>query len=63
MHIITRIIIKGITTLNVKVKTDDIESFRKECAHTYKVKTGKVKFVYDTIGECEEITNQKSINL
>jgi len=49
MHIITRIIIKGITSLNVKIETKDIESFRRECALTYKVKIGKVKFVYDTI--------------
>lgn len=49
MHTITLIIIKGITRLRVNIKTDDIETFRKECAQTYKVKKGKVKFVYDTI--------------
>jgi hypothetical protein len=49
MHIITQIIIKGITRLKVKIRTDDIEAIRKECAKTYNVKTGKIKFVYNTI--------------
>lgn len=49
MYIITQIAIEGITRLKVKIKTDNIEAFRKECAQTYKVKPGKIRFIYDTI--------------
>lgn len=48
MYTIREIRIVGLTRMSVKVETHDLEAFREECARTYKVRKGRVKFVYDS---------------
>ena len=45
---IYRIFIRAKAALRVDIQTDNIEQFRKETADTYRVKTGQVKFSYET---------------
>jgi hypothetical protein len=47
MYIVKEIRITGISKLKVNIEVADIEAFRRECARTYKVKSGEVKFVYE----------------
>lgn len=48
MYTIKEIRIVGLTRIKTSIDTQDLEAFRDECARTYKVKKGRVKFVYDT---------------
>lgn len=47
MYVVREIRILGVTRLKANVEINDIEEFRRECARTYKVGLGMVKFVYD----------------
>lgn len=47
MFIIKEIRIIGVTRMKVCIETGNIEEFRRECARTYKVQLGQVKFIYE----------------
>lgn len=48
MYTITRILIKGITSIgNIQIKTNDLEAIRTEYAKKYNVEPRDVKFIYE----------------
>lgn len=49
IYTIREIRILGLMRIKTNVDTMDLEAFREECARMYKVKKGRVKFVYDSM--------------